>query len=58
MEVKKPQKNSSYYRLLMRQDLNQLLEEVQFVDIKWYTPEESGYYQPIVTAKKRNDKRK
>ncbi|WP_152392001.1 class I SAM-dependent methyltransferase [Paenibacillus guangzhouensis] len=41
------------YRALMRDELSQVLSAVGFVDIEWHMPPESGYYQPIVTARKK-----
>ncbi|SEN49961.1 bifunctional 2-polyprenyl-6-hydroxyphenol methylase/3-demethylubiquinol 3-O-methyltransferase UbiG [Paenibacillus sp. OV219] len=40
------------YRALLREEINQLLRETGFTDIEWHLPELSGYYQPIVTARK------
>ncbi len=42
---------TTLYRALQRADLNRILEEAGFVDIKWLMPEESGYYQPVVLAR-------
>jgi glycine/sarcosine N-methyltransferase len=41
------------YRALRRQELDQILSETGFAEIRWHLPEASGYYQPIVTARKR-----
>ncbi len=35
-----------------RSEFNALLEKVGFTNIDWHMPPNSGYYQPIVTAKK------
>ena len=40
------------YRALTRNELTSLLTEAGFTDIQWHMPEESGYYQPIVTARR------
>lgn len=40
------------YRALLRSELNSILAETGFKDINWIFPNETGYYQPIVTAKK------
>lgn len=39
------------YRALQRHELGAILAEVGFREIAWLMPEESGYYQPIVTAR-------
>lgn len=38
-------------RALQRDDVIAALEETGYGDIRWHPPEESGYYQPIVTAR-------
>lgn len=43
--------NHSRYRALLRDELSTVLREAGFTDIRWHMPEESGYYQPIVTAR-------
>ncbi len=40
------------YRALLRGELDSILHGAGFTDIRWHSPEESGYYQPIVTARK------
>ena len=45
-----PKTYVTQYRALQRAELNELLLNAGFVDIRWQMPEESGYYQPIVTA--------
>ena len=42
--------HTTHYRALRRADFTAALERAQFVDIRWWFPEETGYYQPIVTA--------
>ena len=41
---------STRYRALLRSTLDRLLVEAGFGATTWLTPEESGYYQPIVVA--------
>lgn len=43
---------STKYRALLRSELSRLLSETGFADIVWYQPEESGYYQPVVVARR------
>ena len=38
-------------RALQRDEVIATLEETGYGDIRWHPPEESGYYQPIVTAR-------
>lgn len=42
----------SRYRAVTRAELSASLCAAGFMDVGWLFPEESGYYQPIVTAKK------
>lgn len=44
---------STLYRAITRRELVKVLEENGFQEITWHMPEQSGYYQPIVTAIKR-----
>ena len=44
---------TTHYRPILREDLSRILADAGFSDISWHMPEESGYYQPIVTARKR-----
>ncbi len=41
---------STQYRTLRRHELDEILTEAGFVNIEWYMPDESGYFQPIITA--------
>jgi len=41
------------YRALLRDELTAILQEADFGDVRWRMPEESGYYQPVVTARRR-----
>ncbi|MCD9025045.1 class I SAM-dependent methyltransferase [Cohnella silvisoli] len=40
------------YRALLRDEFSQILRASGFDNIDWHMPADSGYYQPIVTAKK------
>ncbi|WP_308638232.1 class I SAM-dependent DNA methyltransferase [Paenibacillus silvisoli] len=44
--------NKTSYRALLREEMTNMLIRVGFSDIEWCMPSESGYYQPIVTARK------
>ncbi|WP_098747577.1 class I SAM-dependent methyltransferase [Paenibacillus sp. EZ-K15] len=48
----KTEVNSTSYRALLRTELSAILEEAGFTDIRWHMPSESGFYQPILTARK------
>lgn len=41
------------YRALKREEISSILSAAGFTDIRWHMPEESGYYQQIVTAHKK-----
>jgi 2-polyprenyl-3-methyl-5-hydroxy-6-metoxy-1,4-benzoquinol methylase len=41
------------YRALQRDEFSNILSEVGFSEIEWLMPAESGYYQPIVVARKK-----
>ena len=43
---------ASEYRCLLRGELSTALQEAGFGQVRWLMPSESGYYQPIVVAKK------
>lgn len=45
--------HSTKYRALKRDELSSILNESGFIDIQWHETDETGYYQPIVTAFKR-----
>lgn len=38
-------------RALLRDELKAAVKNAGFKDIRWHAPEDSGYYQPIVTAR-------
>jgi SAM-dependent methyltransferase len=40
------------YRALLRDDLVGAIRQAGLEEVRWHTPEESGYYQPVVTARK------
>ncbi len=42
----------SEYRAVLRNELGAILEHAGFVHVRWLLPEESGFYQPMVLAKK------
>ncbi len=44
----------SRFRALLRDELSDILRLAGFSDICWHMPAESGFYQPIVTARNRN----
>ncbi|MCM3628460.1 class I SAM-dependent methyltransferase [Paenibacillus glycanilyticus] len=44
--------NKTQYRALLREELTPILSMAGFSDIEWTMPSVSGYYQPIVTARK------
>ena len=43
---------ASRYRALLRAELNQALGRAGFTGVEWLDPEVSGFYQPIVVARK------
>ena len=40
------------YRALLRAELSEVLGAAGFVDIDWHLSDASGFYQPVVTARK------
>jgi glycine/sarcosine N-methyltransferase len=40
----------SRYRAVLREELSSILETAGFMNCRWVTPAESGFYQPIVLA--------
>jgi hypothetical protein len=40
------------YRALLRDDLAAAVRQAGLEEVRWHTPEESGYYQPVVTARR------
>lgn len=43
---------AAVYRALQRSELTAFLRHAGFRDIRWHEPADSGYYQPIVTARR------
>jgi hypothetical protein len=43
---------ASQYRAIRRKDLSERLESSEFREIEWLMPESSGFYQPVVVARK------
>jgi SAM-dependent methyltransferase len=41
---------SMEYRALLRNELSAILTRAGFTGVHWHRPEETGYYQPVVTA--------
>ncbi|MBN1563156.1 MAG: class I SAM-dependent methyltransferase [Anaerolineae bacterium] len=39
------------YRALQRADLNAALTQAGFTDLRWHMPQDTGYHQPLVTAR-------
>lgn len=42
--------HTTWYRALTRAGLTEALTRAGFEDVRWHMPDESGYYQPTVTA--------
>jgi SAM-dependent methyltransferase len=42
--------HATRYRALKRAELDALLASAGFVEVRWHTPEQSGFYQPVVSA--------
>jgi ubiquinone/menaquinone biosynthesis C-methylase UbiE len=40
------------YRAVRRAELSELLQAAGFCEVRWLMPEETGYYQPVVAAKR------
>ena len=40
------------YRALLRADLTAVLARAGFRDIRWHMPQDTGYHQPVVTARR------
>ncbi len=40
------------FKAVLRAEIDRALEQAGLVEVRWHMPEESGYYQPIVTARK------
>lgn len=48
--VWKTKQYSTSYRALLQTELTSFLQEAGFSNISWRSPEESGYYQPVLLA--------
>ena len=46
-------KNDLLLRALLRDELCGALTAAGLADVRWRTPQETGYYQPIVTGRLR-----
>jgi SAM-dependent methyltransferase len=44
--------STTEYRALLREEPSDALRGAGLTEVRWYTPEETGYYQPAVTARK------
>jgi len=44
---------TTHYRAILRSELTLFLREAGFSEVDWQMPAQSGYYQPIVVARKR-----
>jgi glycine/sarcosine N-methyltransferase len=42
---------TAVYRALLRADLSAALRDAGCTDIRWHMPQDTGYYQPVVTAR-------
>jgi 2-polyprenyl-3-methyl-5-hydroxy-6-metoxy-1,4-benzoquinol methylase len=40
------------YRAIRRDELSAVLQQAGFSDVRWRMPEESGFFQPVVTARR------
>jgi glycine/sarcosine N-methyltransferase len=43
---------TTWYRALLRQEVDEALCRAGLTDIRWHMPADSGYHQPLVTARK------
>ena len=46
------QHHETQYRAMPRAEVSRVLREAGFETVKWHMPDDTGYYQPIVTALK------
>lgn len=44
--------HTARYRALRREELDAVLVRAGFTDLRWHPPEASGFYQPILTARR------
>jgi SAM-dependent methyltransferase len=40
------------YRAVLRDELTQVMDQAGLAEVRWHGPEDSGYYQPVITARK------
>ncbi|NDJ77986.1 MAG: class I SAM-dependent methyltransferase [Chloroflexi bacterium] len=43
--------HATRYRALLRAEYGNILAQAGFDDIRWHMPQDTGYYQPVVTAR-------
>lgn len=48
----KTESYTAMYRAVQRSELSSFLQQAGFQRVEWFMPEQSGFYQPIVTATK------
>lgn len=48
----KTKHHNTPYRALLREEMNNVLSSTGFTDVEWHFPTDTGYYQPMVTARK------
>ncbi|MFJ7666371.1 class I SAM-dependent DNA methyltransferase [Lysinibacillus sp. NPDC097195] len=48
----KTKQYSTLYRAWLREELNKIMQATGFVNVEWHFPSQTGYYQPILTARK------
>jgi 2-polyprenyl-3-methyl-5-hydroxy-6-metoxy-1,4-benzoquinol methylase len=52
LESWKTESYAAVYRAVQRDELSSFLQQAGFRRVEWFMPEQSGFYQPIVTATK------
>jgi len=48
----KTSRYATTYRALLRAELSAILEQAGFADIRWHVPQDTGFFQPVVTARR------
>src|SRR5215469_6117748 len=43
---------TSTYRAVLRSELRRILEQAGFTNVRWLSPSDSGFYQPIFIARR------
>ena len=51
LKKKFPNKVGLIHGALKKEEMLAALSRANYVDVQWHTPEQTGYYQPIVTAR-------